>query len=114
MIYRIEVWIKLAVERVLAGEMVCEIVSGSRNRGGHSPMPSKELLIIRLRKLLFLTSIDWSSPLKPSNVERMLIRISIFCSAWEVHRGERVPKLWSTTKKRMSIISPSFPASTIL
>ena len=33
MIYRIEVWIKLAVERVLAGEMVCEIVSGSRNRG---------------------------------------------------------------------------------
>jgi serine/threonine-protein kinase HipA len=33
MIYRIEVWIKLAAERVLAGEMVCEIVAGSRNRG---------------------------------------------------------------------------------
>jgi serine/threonine-protein kinase HipA len=33
MIYRIEVWITLATERVLAGEMVCEIVAGSRNRG---------------------------------------------------------------------------------
>lgn len=33
MIYRIEVWIKLTAERVLAGEMVCEIVSGSRSRG---------------------------------------------------------------------------------
>jgi serine/threonine-protein kinase HipA len=33
MIYRIEVWIKLAAERILAGELVCEIVAGSRNRG---------------------------------------------------------------------------------
>ena len=33
MIYRLKVWINLAAERVLAGEMVCEIVAGSRNRG---------------------------------------------------------------------------------
>lgn len=33
MIYRIEVWISLPSERVLAGEMVCEIGAGGKGRG---------------------------------------------------------------------------------
>lgn len=33
MIYRIEVWIALGNDRALAGEMVCEITAGNRNRG---------------------------------------------------------------------------------
>jgi hypothetical protein len=33
MIYRIEAWISLTGDRVLAGEMVCEIESDGRGRG---------------------------------------------------------------------------------
>jgi serine/threonine-protein kinase HipA len=39
MIYRIEVWITLAADRVLVGEMVCEISSGNRSRGAFRYTP---------------------------------------------------------------------------
>ncbi|WP_432823115.1 type II toxin-antitoxin system HipA family toxin [Trichloromonas sp.] len=39
MIYRIEVWINLDAVDVRAGEMVCEIVSGRRNRGAFRYAP---------------------------------------------------------------------------
>ena len=39
MIYRIEAWLSLAGDRVLAGEMVCEVESDGRGRGAFALDP---------------------------------------------------------------------------